>query len=36
MKRNVYLKSTDLKDVSPIIDMLVLNHSLKEEIVSVV
>ncbi len=36
MKRNVYLKSTDLKDISPIIEMLVLKHVLKEEIISVV
>ena len=36
MKRNVYLKSTDLKDISPIIEMLVLKHALKEEVISVV
>ncbi|KFZ27092.1 MAG: Molybdopterin molybdenumtransferase [Candidatus Izimaplasma bacterium HR2] len=36
MKRNVYLKSTDLKDISPIIKMLVLKHALKEEVISVV
>lgn len=38
MKRNVYLKSTDLKDISPIIDLLVSNvkHHLKEEVISVV
>lgn len=36
MKRNVYLKSTDLKDINPIIEMLVLKHALKEEIVNVV
>ena len=36
MKRNVYLKSTDLKDILPILDLITRNHVLKEEIVKVV
>lgn len=36
MKRNVYLKSTDLKDVNPIISLIVKNHIIKYEIINVV
>ncbi len=36
MKRNVYLKSTDLKDILPILDLITRNHIIKEEIISVV
>jgi len=36
MKRNMYLKSTDLKDISPILELITRNHYIKEEIISVV
>ena len=35
MKRNVYLKSTDLKDISPILDLITRNHVIKEEMINV-
>ena len=36
MKRNVYLKSTDLKDIGPILNLITRNHLIKEETISVV
>jgi putative molybdopterin biosynthesis protein len=36
MKRNVYLKSTDLKDINPIIDLIVKNYKVQYETISVV
>lgn len=36
MERNVYLKSTDLKEISPVIDLLFKNYILKYEVIKVV
>ncbi len=36
MIRNVYLKSTDLKDINPIIDLIVKNYIVKWETISVI
>ena len=36
MKRNVYLKSTDLKDINPILDLITKNYVIKEEVISVI
>ena len=36
MKRNIYLKSTDLKDITPIIDKVIQKYKVKFETVNVI